>query len=224
MATPLTASILLGRPDRQLGEGQVQHGDMVGRGVRAGTARAQDGGQGLVGVVQPAPERVEAITVLVVGRRLLLLGVCGEQGGVEVQGHIAVLGDGAEPRCPCPDTRRRPRLADGAQALIVDGLDHPPGGRARGDTAEQVGLVPQRRHVRQAVPAVGEHDRQVDEHPPRVMAAATPTDRRHRDRQGIAQPRGVGHLGHEQAAGVPGHPRAVRGHLEMRSALATLHF
>jgi len=72
--------------------------------------------------------------------------------------------------------------------------------------AEQVGLVAKCRHVRQAVPTVSQHDGHVDEHPARVMAAAAPTDRCHGARERIGQPSGVGHLGHEQAAGVPGTP------------------
>jgi len=74
------AGVVPGRPDRQLGEGQVQHGDMVGCGARAGTARAQDDGERLIGIGQPAPERVISEAVPVVGRRLLLLGVGAGQG------------------------------------------------------------------------------------------------------------------------------------------------
>lgn len=44
----------------QLVQGQLQHGDVVGRGVGAGIARAQDAGQRLVALVQVADQRVEA--------------------------------------------------------------------------------------------------------------------------------------------------------------------
>jgi len=90
--------------------------------------------------------------------------------------------------------------------------------------AEQVGPVAKCCHVRQAVATVGQHHGQVDEHPARVMAPAALTDRCHRHRQRIGKPGGAGHLGHEQPPGVAGHGRAISGHPETRSALATASY
>ena len=52
----------------QVGQGQVQHGDVVGGGVRPGVARPQQPGQclpaGDVGTVQEAQQRMETIGLL----------------------------------------------------------------------------------------------------------------------------------------------------------------
>jgi hypothetical protein len=68
-----------------LGEGLVEDGDVVGGGVRAGVARSQETCQGLAGVVQEAQHRVVAEAAFVGGGGLFLLGVAGDQGGVDVQ-------------------------------------------------------------------------------------------------------------------------------------------
>ena len=57
----------------------------------------QQAGQGLAGVVQEAQQRVEAEAALVGGCGLLLLGVAGDQRGVDVQdqaGQVASAGPG----------------------------------------------------------------------------------------------------------------------------------
>jgi len=53
----------------QLRHGLLEHGDVVGRGVGAGIARAQDAGQRLAALVQIADQRVEPKPALEVARR-----------------------------------------------------------------------------------------------------------------------------------------------------------
>jgi hypothetical protein len=66
-------------------EGLVEDGDVVGGGVRSGVARPQEASEGLAGVVEEAEQRVVAEAAFVGGGGLLLLGVAGDQGGVDVQ-------------------------------------------------------------------------------------------------------------------------------------------
>ena len=56
-----------------LGEGGVQDGDVVARGIRAGVARPQQAGQLLARLVQEAQQRMEAEAVFVGGGCLFLL-------------------------------------------------------------------------------------------------------------------------------------------------------
>jgi hypothetical protein len=50
---------------RDLGERRVEHGDVIGGGVRSGVARPQRGGEELAGVVTEREQRVVAVRVLV---------------------------------------------------------------------------------------------------------------------------------------------------------------
>src|SRR5207244_1303693 len=60
---------------RELGERGIEHGDMIGGGIRASIAGAQQPGQLLAGLVEEAVQRVEAEAALTVRRRRFLLRV-----------------------------------------------------------------------------------------------------------------------------------------------------
>lgn len=77
-----------------LGKRLVEDGDVVGGGVGTGVSRPQQAGQGFAGVVQEAQQRVVAEAALVGRRGLLLLGVAGDQGGVEVFSLKSTILDG----------------------------------------------------------------------------------------------------------------------------------
>ena len=72
----------------QLGERGAGHADVVGGGVGAGVPRPQQDGQRLAAalgaVVDERPQRMVAEPALERRRRLLLLRVGGDQGGVHV--------------------------------------------------------------------------------------------------------------------------------------------
>jgi len=63
MATPFSGSSPPGL-DRQLLQGQLQDSDVIGCGIGVGVAGAQDGGQGLLRVVQPDPDGEKAEPLL----------------------------------------------------------------------------------------------------------------------------------------------------------------
>jgi hypothetical protein len=67
-----------------LSQGLVEHGDVVGSGVRPGVARPQRGGEELPGVVQECQQRVVAEGVLERRRGLLLLAVTDQHVRVQV--------------------------------------------------------------------------------------------------------------------------------------------
>jgi hypothetical protein len=145
---------------RQLGQRQVQDLHVVGCGVGPGISRAKHRRQGFVGGVQPATERMKAKAVLVIGRGVLLLGVSGEQGGVEVQHVVAGVGS----RLPGPGPGLRPSGAHCRQAVRIHRVDHPPRRGVRCHGSEQTGLVAQRGEIAQRRPAVGQHQCHIHQH------------------------------------------------------------
>jgi hypothetical protein len=48
----------------------------------------------------------------------------------------------------------------------ADRVQHPPRGRRRGDPAEQAGLVPQHRQIRDRLPDISDHHRHIGQHRP----------------------------------------------------------
>ena len=76
-----------GRIDRQLGEGVVEHADVINRRARPRVARPKHPCQRFAGGVEVGDQGVEPEPVLVGRRCLLLVGVGADQGGVDVD-HI----------------------------------------------------------------------------------------------------------------------------------------
>jgi hypothetical protein len=126
------------------------------------------------------------------------------------------------PGTPAGLGTRRPQPGQ-AQLVGGDLLHHPPGGRGRGDRAEQLRLVAQHRQVAQAVPTIGQHHRQVPQHPARVMAvppglaAAGPP----RKRGGQLEP--VGQFDQQRRPGMADHTLAVAGDFEAGTRVGSLH-
>ena len=109
----------------QLLERQLQHLEVIGGGVGAGVAGAKDPGQGLAGLGEVTEQREKAEAALVVAGGALLLGVGGEQAGVDVEDQL--LGSGA--RIPGLGAAPCPGDADRFQQVRVDRLQHPVGRR-----------------------------------------------------------------------------------------------
>jgi len=168
---------------RQLRERPLQHQQVVGGGVAAGVARAQQAGQGLAGVVQPRTERVIAEAALDVALGAFLVRVRRHQRRVQVD-HRLVQQPPGRPRTrqlrpdqlaagqPRPIPGQRSGPPDVGQHRWVDPGQHPPDGRGRGDRPgrpEQALLVGQGLHITDHPGAVSDRHRDVDQHPPRVV-------------------------------------------------------
>ena len=136
----------------------------------------------------------------------LLLGVGGEEAGVDIEDQL--LGPGAG--VPGLGQRLRPGGAERFQGQRVDGLDHPVGRRLRRHRPEQRLLAAQHTEVRDVIAAVGDRDREVAQDDAGVVRGAAHSGQRHRlgERSGEAEP--VGQLDQQVGAGVGDEPLAVR--------------
>jgi hypothetical protein len=165
---------------RQLLERQIEQLQVIIGVVGTGVPRSEHAGEHL----PPAgrQQRVKAEPALVVPGGLLLLGMHIDRGRVEVEDHP--LRRGA--RVPRPRTSACPGAANPVQLAPLDRAHHPPRGRDRCHVSEQRGLAGDRLKVRHASSAVGEHHRQVAEHPAGIVRrVALP-----RTRQRVAKPIG----------------------------------
>ena len=181
---------------------------MVGGGVRAGVPRPQQTRERLARLVGVGLQRVKPVAALVVPGRLLLLRRRADQRRVDVDRQP--LGRAVQ----LPEALARPRVS-GTQRVQQrrvggDPVDHPERGRIRRDRPEQRLLVTHRPEVGHALAAVGEHHRQIADHPPRVMSATALLDRGQAQRQRLRQPQLVGCLRQQRAACVRHQPGSVR--------------
>ena len=147
-------------------------------------------GERFAGRVEIRQQRMEPEPALVGRGRSLLLGVRGDERAVEID-HI-------EPRIRARRPRRR-RAAARAAAIRASSVSST-ASRARhavGDRrhlTEQVRLIAQHRQIGDRFAAIGEHHRQIDQHPAAVMAPTTLLRRRHRRRQPLGQPELIGQI------------------------------
>jgi len=170
-------------------------------------------------VVQEAQQRVVAEAALVGGDCLLLLGVAGDQGGVEVQdqaGQVAparagrwyaVAGvDGLQPGdVACGG----PGFSQGGQCGRTDVGEKTPGGGCGGDRAEHLALVTQDSGVSDGLAAVGEHHGQVDRRPAGGVPRAARPQPTQRAGEGAGQPGDFGWIGRQTGSGMADHPATV---------------
>ncbi len=169
----------------ELGDGVIDHQQLVGAGVRGCVAGSEVPGEGFAGGVEEAEHRVEPEPALVVRcRSLLVLRVDLDERRVDVEHDLL----GCATRSPHRGTRRRSRCPQGAEDAGVDLMDRSPDGRGGGDGTEQLGLVAQRRHVGDAAPASGEHHRYLGEKPASVLARGSFTGPGDRSRIARRQP------------------------------------
>jgi RNA polymerase sigma-70 factor (sigma-E family) len=114
---------------RQLGEGQLGGGDVVGSGVRACVSRSEEGGDRLTGsaraVVDESRQRVMPVGLLPGRRCVLLVRMRDHEDAVEVDRDLSVGVRGVLARQrpgPAPDFG--PRGPDGLQAALARTYSH----------------------------------------------------------------------------------------------------
>lgn len=104
-----------------------------------------------------------------------------------------------------------------------ESLDHPVGGRIRGDRPEQRILVAQTNEIGKTLPAVGEHHRQVAHDAARIMPGVASAHRRKARWQRLRQAGSVGHLRQQSRPGVRDQALSVRSELYREIAAIALH-
>jgi len=185
---------------------QPQHVEVIAGGVRPGVPRSENRRQRLADLIQPAPERMKPVPVLVVPGHQLLIGVRGQQRRVDVERQRVRPGA----RVPHP----RPRCCAGGPDLtqqpLVDRLQHPMRRGLRRPSAEQPLLPTVGIQIGHAVAAVGEHHRHINENPARIMRRAPLPRQRQRLRQPARQTNAVGQRNRQCSPGVGHHTLAVR--------------
>jgi hypothetical protein len=204
-----------------LPQGVLGDRDLVDGGVGAGVARAQQSAHRLTGLVAVGQHRVKAVAAFEVARRALLVGVRGQQRGVQIDrcqrrrpGELPH--PGASPGVCAIQRVEHPRCAG-------DLVDHPKRRGVRGDRPEQRRLVADRAQVGQAVAAVGEHHRQITDHPARVMTGAALAQPGQLLGQLLGQPRAVGHPSQQAAARMRDQTGSVRRHFYLHQAPIAHH-
>jgi hypothetical protein len=132
-----------GGAGRGSGPGLVEHGDVVGGGVRPGVAATQHPCQELAGVVAEREQRVVAEGPLERRRRLLLLRVVDHDRRVQVDDQHVELMSG--------DPRRRERPAVVFRVLVPDHLPRPRSSRCRAAATAASAVSSRRSSSRQHV-------------------------------------------------------------------------
>lgn len=153
-------------------------------------------------------------------RRVLLLGVAGDQGGVDIQdeaGQFASACAGGRYRLP-PLVGLQPgdlagcgtARAQSAERGRIDARQQSPRGGIGRDGAEDLGLVPQQGQVGDCLPAVGQHHSQVHCDPAGGVTGAARSQLAQRVREGRGQAGGIGEIGQQPGPGMADHRRLRR--------------
>jgi hypothetical protein len=126
-----------------------------------------------------------------------------------------------QPRGPSP---RRPQLG---KRLIVDRVEQSPHRGLRRDRAEQLGLAPQHREVRDRLAPVGERHRHIPRDPTRIVARGALSQPNQRLRQRPCQTGRVGQIRQQPGTRVAHTPRpsaetTILGREEVRFTLRVL--
>ena len=158
-----------GRIDGQLGKSHVEHGDVIGSGVRSGVTRSQDPGQCFTGGVQERQQRMEPEPALVRRSRTGLVRMRGDQRRVEID-HVELW---VRARCPHPCPRRGSSCRNPTQCVVIDGFQGAPSRRCRRHLTEQIRLIAQHRKIRDRSATIGDHHRQIGKHPTPIVTTPT---------------------------------------------------
>jgi hypothetical protein len=117
-----------------------------------------------------------------------------------------------EPGGPGTGTGFRSCCPNGTESSGVDRVHHPAGRGRRRHGTEEAWLITQHRQVGEAVAAVGQGKRHIEQDSSRIV---TPIPTRRRG-QGITQCAGqadeIGHLGQQSGTCMGGHSLAIGGH------------
>jgi len=110
--------------------------------------------------------------------------------------------------------RRRPRLRDRDQLRLAELGQQPPHRRVRRHRLEQAGLIGQHGDVGDALRTDRDRDRdrQIDQHPPRIVRSSRPSQAPERVGQLTGQRAALGRIGQQPRAGMRHDTLTVSGH------------
>jgi hypothetical protein len=206
----------------QLSDRLIEHGDVVGHGVRAGVARTQHPRKRLTGASAKKNIGWKPKPPLEVGSGLLVaLRVDLDERGVDVDDDRR---RSRRRRGPGPDllSHCRHRRRDRTPHRSVDLVEGPVHRRVRGHRAEQRGLEAQVLDVRTGLPAAGEHERHLGEDLAPVVDRHLFATGWNRTEERVAEPETIAEGAQRVEPDVGDHPRAAGFHLHRRSAV-TVH-
>ena len=121
----------------------------------------------------------------------------------------------------CAGVRRAQRVQH--PRLRRDSIEHPERGRVRRDRPEQRVLLPDRAEIRDALAAVGQHHREIDDHPAGIMTTTPLLDPRQPARHSAREPELARDLPEQRGPRVRHQPRSVRGDFYRYGASVTHH-
>jgi hypothetical protein len=211
----------------------VGHADVVGGGIGIRVPGPQHPRQRLAGIVQPGEQGVKSIPMLVGGRTAFFLRMAGHQRGVEVDHQARHHRAGAPHRGDRPAcfAAQQPRPFPGSSARdlqvieerLVNRVEDPPRRRRRGHRPEQVRLVAEHRQVPDRDTAVGEHHRQISQHPARRMRRATLSTTADRGVECLTDTSRSGNIGEQPRPNMGADATPAGGNRDLRIRRDTLH-
>ena len=206
---------------RDLLKREVQHRQVISDSVGACVPRPQQTAERFARLIAVGVERKEPVTALVVPGRFLLLGVRSDQRRVHIDRQP--LRHAMVPPEPLarPGVRQAQRVKQ--PRLRSDPVDHAKRGRVRRDRTEQHVLVADRPEIGHALPAVGEHHREIADHPARIMPPTPLLEPRQPQRQCSCEPELVRDLRQQRRARVRHQTSSVRHHFYGYRASITHH-
>jgi hypothetical protein len=130
----------------------------------------------------------------------------GDRRRIKVEDHLR----GRRPRRPSTRSGLRARRAQAIELGLADRQQHSPRRRDRRHRPEQRRLRAQSNQIRHAAPAIGQHHRQIAEHPPRLMRRAALARLAERPTERVGQPQPLGRQRQQRGARPRRQPGAVR--------------
>jgi hypothetical protein len=106
---------------------------------------------------------------------------------------------------------------------LVDTVQDPPRRRGRGDRAEQFRLVPQHRQVRDRLPTIGQHHRDIGQHAARIMPRAALSQPAQRLTEGLRHTGHIGQIREQPRPGMRDDTPPVGRHRDHRTRRCILH-
>jgi hypothetical protein len=135
-----------------------------------------------------------------------------DQGRIEVDDERPGHSHRAEPRTPRPRSGLSPCRPDGSESIGIDRIDDATRRWGGGHGAEETGLITQHGQIGQAVAAIGQGKRHIEQDAAGIMTSAPPHRRSKSSTQRCSQASEIGHLSQQPGAGMGSNSLAIGSH------------